>query len=138
MKVGDGGNTHTAAPKAHKRKKEMFVSLSKITSFEVGGFAHRQSWGKRCNGRKERREQSSTQVDSAGKWNSRYFSITEYLGSGHFGDIYLGVYNNENDRELHGQSVALKRFSKKRILKEAQNKGRFLELLQREINIHSS
>ena len=97
-------------------------------------------------------------------WTLKHFLVEEKLGSGYFGSVYRATYrqndsdsknnssnssNNNNEggsstveEEDHDllqctQQVALKTFCKREVLYQLQSHGRSLELLQREVNIHS-
>lgn len=59
----------------------------------------------------------------------RDFQILGKIGSGHFGKIYAAKYR--------GIEVALKRFSKERLTSDERRGSRGMELLRREIEIHS-
>jgi len=65
-------------------------------------------------------------------WGKNHFTTFDKVGEGHFGHVFRATHKATND------TVALKRFSKKEVLRQHQNGGRIMELLRREINIHSS
>lgn len=70
-------------------------------------------------------------------WNARDFEIEEMIGSGHFGKLYRATHISESEKEEHLQTVALKRFSKEKLTEEKEQGRRGVELLRREISLHS-
>lgn len=110
------------------------VNLSSFFNFELGPFVHRRSWGQRRKA-----------TNSESLWSSNHFTLEESLGHGHFGCVYRATHHYRNEKTgggggggKHGkQIVALKTFSKQEILLQLEHGGRSLELLQREVNIHS-
>ena len=74
-------------------------------------------------------------------WCPHDFKLLEQIGAGHFGCVYRGVFRDQNKhgtKDPIGKEVALKRFSKRVVLDEMKRGGRALELLEREVSIHSS
>lgn len=138
----------------------MNVNLSSLCTFDVGPFAHESSWGRRqktlattnCNNN----EPAVTSL-----WSSNHFKLEEVVGKGHFGCVYRATHHEYQpfrpggggggsssagvgDRpclvgaaRVNKHIVAVKSFCKKEILYQLAHGGRSLELLQREVNIHS-
>lgn len=83
------------------------------------------------------------------RWSDADFIVKEKIGKGHFGNIYRAINtrkefdqecetNQRSSNQLNKPStIALKCFSKRAILTNYREGGRTLQLLKREINIHS-
>jgi len=158
---------------------QMHVTLSSLCTFEVGGYVHRRSWGKRSlfdrvprkrkhkNSTRRAAAVSASEASSSSTltstssesplrlWSADHFDVEKELGRGHFGRVYRATYREHTDDEEDDAAssesvvvgsgdddgkenvVALKTFCKRDVMYQVKHGGRSLELLQREINIHS-
>lgn len=112
------------------------MSLSAMVQFEVGGFVHRQSWGKRSSAH-HRHDKKHSSNESL--WTGHNFLLLDKIGQGHFGVVYRALHRpTDHDSFYEEEQVALKRFSKRAIYREMKDFGPSLTMLRREISIHSS
>lgn len=119
---------------------QMIDELSSVLSFHVGDGVSRGSWGKRFYRKHSHQTLSSQQQkQQQGYWVAQHFSWEEVVGSGHFGVVYKANYRGMScERVRRCTNVAIKCFSKQRLIQDAAESNRSLELLQREVSIHSS
>jgi serine/threonine protein kinase len=108
----------------------MPICLSAIGTFQVGSYVQPQSWGRRSTG-SSGSSSSGLRTSNSSHWSHRDFQVLGELGRGHFGNVYKGIVHRT-------KKVALKKFNKEEILLDADKGGRGLELLEREVSIHSS
>jgi hypothetical protein len=108
----------------HDDRHQAKSSSSLWPFFRVGQEVHRQSLGRRTGGSKASQPTSSP-------WTMQDFDISKEVGKGKYGVVFKAKYKSGTS------NVAIKRFNKKRILKDERKGGKALELLRREIEIHS-
>jgi serine/threonine protein kinase len=121
-----------------RRRVDVAIKKAKLSAtqrFNVSRRVHHLSWG----------ERKKTMRNKCTLWSKTDFIVGEMIGKGHFGNIFRAIYRrNENETCRKAYSllenssiVALKCFSKSAILSNHNEGGRTLQLLRREINIHS-
>jgi serine/threonine protein kinase len=118
-----------------KRGKMHPPTRASLWMFPVGCAVHPRSWG--CRRRKNRNECNS--------WSSADFSFRKKIGEGRFGKVFKAAYKPLDGEEEDtpsaelpvGRGVALKRFSKSKVLNANRKGVSNFDLLRKEVNIHS-
>lgn len=107
--------------------------LSAIVPFHVGNAVSSGSWGRRF-----RRKKSLNAKE--GYWTAKDFQWEEQVGFGYFGEVYRANYLGREDPDSvrRSKQVAIKSLKKDQILQNTTSGSPALELIRREIAIHSS
>jgi hypothetical protein len=127
------------------------LNLSSQWVFEVGSHVHPGSWGKRIltvhTPNRSSDKTGKTSKHQQHRWTARDFAMGTMIGAGHFGKIYRATYVPRGDKEVDdavkdyplatNDQVALKCFTKSKVLTSRGDGGRALLLLRREVNIQS-
>jgi serine/threonine protein kinase len=114
--------------------------LTATPPIQVSRHVHRSSWGRRRNHGGKQKPRLL--------WSALDFHIKERIGKGHFGNIYVAFYRHrwfKDDADTKSikepirslDAVALKCFLKDAMLANHKKGGRSIQLLKREVNIHS-
>lgn len=127
--------------------------------FYVGGAVDARSWGKRTTTTTTTTTSLTTIIDASATdpWKASDFLILNKLGEGHFGSVYYAkLYGADASVKEQEQEdvrddddpdtflatacetdVALKRFDMSKLRNSEQQGSRAMELLRREVNIHT-